>query len=208
MAHGLMSSLTSERGSGNSETDLIAHPIITQKWIPHILCGQKRWKVFSGSWNKTANKIIYRQEPEVLTGENIAVIGSTDWSNYALKIDFKIITESIKPPEGGAILYYNFRNMKNYYSLHFCHAKQTIEIIKRFRGEWKTIAEQDFNIETHKDNNVRINTAAGIHTFMINGAHALEIKDEDISKGCIGLGIKYCDAAFSRVTAAFRQAIK
>lgn len=196
-----MSNCACEITDKRVEIDLLSNPFITQKWVPQFLCGPDRWKVFSGKW-KTArpDAMIYLQEPEAKTGENISIIGSAAWKRYDVHVSFKILNESIKPPEGGAILYYNFRDMKNYYSLHFCHSKNKLELIKRYRGDWSTIVERDFDIDADKEYKVTININTGNHKIIINGINAIEVCDNDVSKGCIGIGIKYCDAEFSHVS--------
>lgn len=200
-----MQSPSCEKNSRNNEIDLLLNPPVTPKWMPQVLCGQNRWKVYSGIWDGTSDRIVYRKDPEVMTGENIAVTGSAQWSNYGLRAVFRILTASIRPPEGGVILYYHFENMNNHYALHFCHVKNTLELIKRVRGAWSTVAAQDFSIETQKDYEVVIDTGGGCHSFLINGAEVLKTVDRDIMQGRIGIGMKYCDVEFSRASVLLHE---
>ena len=130
-------------------------------------------------------------------GENLSIIGSKNWANFNFRIRFKILTESIRPPEGGVILYFLFNSINNFFSFHFCIYKQKIELIKRFRGSWRTLAEQRHHLETQKDYSVMINTISNVHQCLINGTNVIQTRDTDISKGCIGIGVKYCDVEFN-----------
>lgn len=190
-----------EKGEKSFGNNLLSNPNIAHKWIPRFLSSQNYWKVLSGKWQiESPNRIIYLKYPNVKTGENISIIGSKNWADFNFKVRFKILTQSIKPPEGGVILYYLFKNLYNFYSFHFCLSKQKIELIKRLRGTWSTIAEQTYDFETQKDYSVIINTILGMHQCKINGTNVIQKRDTDILKGCIGIGTKYCDIEFTHVS--------
>jgi len=187
--------------SKNSGNNLFSNPSITHKWIPFFLSSQYSWKVLSGKWQiESPNRIVYLKQPNVKTGENLSIIGSKYWTDFNFKVSFQILTESIKPPEGGVILYFLFKSINNFYSFHFCLFKQKVELIKRLRGSWTTIAEESYDFETHKDYSVIINTNSDIHQCKINGTNVIQKRDADISKGCIGIGMKYCDVEFSHAS--------
>jgi len=189
-----MSKCTWEKTDKSFEIDLLSNPFITRKWIPHFLCGPNRWKVLSGKWEvKSPGKILYTMEAEVKTGENISLIGSPSWSNYVLRVKLKFMSESIKPPHGGAIIYFLFKNIRNYYSIHICIYKKRIEIIKRYLGNWIALAGQDYDLRQGKEYDVSINTDSGTHQCQINGVNLFEVRDNDISKGRVGIGTKYCN---------------
>ncbi|MBP1608218.1 MAG: Pectate lyase [Acidobacteria bacterium] len=165
-----------------------------------MLCGPNHWKVLSGTWRiQGPQEVLYLQAPERNTGENIAVIGSHNWAGYELEATVSILGKSIKPPEGGAILYYHFRNPKNYCSLHLCISKGKLEVIKRFRGEWSILAEREFFLETQRKYQITIRTGSAIDTIRINSEIQFEIHRQDIPAGCVGVGIKYCDVVFARL---------
>jgi hypothetical protein len=177
--------------------NLLSISQITSKWIPRFLSSQYSWKILSGKWKaKSSDRIIYLKQPNVKTGENISIIGSKNWADFNFQVRFKILTQSINPPEGGVILYYLFKNLDNFYSFHFCLSKHKIQLIKKLRGTWSRIAEQTYDFETQKDYSVIITTMLGMHQCKINGTNVIQKRDTDISKGCIGLGIKYCDVEF------------
>jgi hypothetical protein len=180
--------------------DLLSKPKIQTLWIPKMLCGPNRWKVFSGTWQvQGPQEILYLKEQNTRTGENLAVIGSRRWADYRFEATVSILEESIKPPEGGAILYYHFRNMKNYYSLHLCTSKGKLEVIKRFRGTWSIIAEREFCLETHRKYRITIRTGSGKDIIQIDGETQFEIQRQDILAGCVGVGTKYCNVVFAQV---------
>lgn len=133
------------------------------------------------------------------TAESIAIAGSLKWSGYSLRATFKILTDSQKPPEGGVIMYTHFKNFRNYYSFHFCHFKRKIELIKRFCGVWTTIAENSFVFQLGKDYEIEIGAGSDSHLCCIDGQKLIDVKDADISTGCVGIGTKYCSAEFRRI---------
>ena len=181
--------------------NLLSNPHIGHRWIPRFFIHKHFWKVLSGKWLvKSPNQIIYLKQPYVKTAENISIIGSSNWNNLILQIKFKILTDTKKPPEGGVILYTLFKNIKNFYSFHICIFKQRIEFIKRYRGIWSVIAEQEFNVEIQKDYFMKVRRSSGIHELEINGTNQFTACDEDISNGCIGIGIKYCDVELNHVS--------
>lgn len=183
------------------EIDLLSNPKLINKWIPQFCCGLNSWKIFSGKWKiEPPNKILCFGKTTLNTGENISLIGSSGWSDYTFQIKFKILTESIKPPEGGVICYSHFKNFRNYYSFHFCHFKKKIELIKRFKGTWSTIAEQDYAFDIQKEYFIALSSIFGFHECWINGVNYLKVKDNDVSEGCIGIGTKFCDVEFSHAS--------
>lgn len=190
-----------ERGKSRPETNLLSNPKFHPKWIPRILASKYSWKILSGRWDiETPGRIIYLKQPRLKTGENISLIGSNDWADLKFNVRFKILTESVKPPEGGVILYFHYKNIKNFYSFHFCLSKQKIELIKRHRGVWSTILKQRYELSVQKEYRVIVKTVSGTHQCKVNGNHLAESRDKDISKGCIGIGVKYCDSEFNHVS--------
>jgi hypothetical protein len=184
-----------------AETDLLATCSGTIKWIPQFLRGKNCWKIFSGEWSlETPNKMVCRNRPHVSTGENLAIIGSRRWRKFTFKIKFKILTESIKPPQGGAIVYFRFANTRNFYSVHCCLCKNRIELIKRVKGNWCTLQSAGANFETGRSYTITINTDHGHHSCHLNGLNVIRAKDTDILKGCLGIGAKYCDVEFDQVS--------
>ena len=186
------------------KSDLLSDPHIVHKWFPSFLRSRNSWQILSGSWQiKSSNRIVYLKEPKVKTGENFSVTGSKSWANFKFQIRFKILTKSIKPPEGGVILYFLFNSMKSFYSLHCCIYKQKIELIKRFRGIWSTLAGYNHCLEINKYYCVTINTNANVHQCIINGTKIIQTYDAGISSGCIGIGVKYCDVEFDHASISF-----
>lgn len=183
------------------QIDFLSSSKVRPKWIPCFLRGQYSWKVLSGQWELEApNRVKHLTENKITRGESIALIGSPRWNHFTFQVTFKILTNSLKPPEGGVILYFLFKNINNYYSFHFCHFKRKIELIKRIRGIWTIIADQVYDLKTHKDYCITISTNSGIHQCQIDGRNQIEINDKDIAKGCVGIGAKYCNVEFSHVS--------
>jgi len=190
------------------EIDLLTKPWRIQRWIPHLLRRQQYWKVFSGDWDRgLSDRIVFHKESPESGTENASVIGSSQWEQFTFKVKFKMISDSIKSPEGGVIMFFLFKNIKNHYSIHFCLFKQKIELIKRLHGTWTTIAERYYNFVTGKEYVAVVTTSSGAHQCHIDGANQIEAFDGDISRGCVGIGAKYCDIEFSHVSVMVPQKI-
>lgn len=152
------------------------------------------------------HRIIYYKDHRVSHTENASIIGSPEWTAYSLQVSFRIRSDSIRPPEGGVIVFFLFKNIRNHYAFHFCLAKQKIELLKRVRGTWTTIAERDYPLETQKEYRSQIRTGSGIHQCDVGGEMQIQASDTDIAEGCVGIGAKYCDVEFSHLTLSFPAA--
>ena len=181
--------------------DLLSANQGIHRWGPQFQRRRNSWKVYSGQWEvQSSVRLRYLCNPKVKTGENLSVVGSPRWNNFIFHANFKIFTDTLKPPEGGVILYFLFKNIKNFYSFHFCLFKQKIEYIKRIHGVWSSIAEQNYNIKAEKEYGIEISTISGIHSCRINGEELLLSGDKDIPKGRVGIGVKYCNAEFNHLS--------
>ena len=187
------------------EVNLLNSCKIKPKWIPRFLSGQYSWKIFSGKWKlESPNKLKYFHNPGVRFGENISIAGSGEWNDFALQAKFKFLNESSRPPEGGAILYFLFRNIKNHYSLHFCLSKKRIEFVKRYKGNWSILESKSYDLETQREYFTTIITKSGFHYCQMDGGDLIICGDRDISKGCVGIGTKYCDTEFNSISISLR----
>jgi hypothetical protein len=186
------------------QMDLLSKPETTCRWVPKVLLGRDRWKVFSGEWlRKSSDEIVYQQQTQVRSGENISVIGSNRWSDYRFEAIISFLDHSIKPPEGGAILYYHFTNMNNYYCLHLCLEKQSLEIIKRVKGIWSTVFKHGFDCGILKPYRITIDTRSGTDSFLVDGEALVKFNKQDLTHGCVGIGVKYCNVSFSRASVSW-----
>lgn len=167
---------------------------------------QNSWKVFSGKWQICSpHRTICINQPSERSIENISVIGSPSWNSFTFQTRLRVLSESTKPPEGGAIVYFLFKNIKNYYSLHFCVSKQKIELIKRVKGVWTTLAEQYSTVRVGENYLLNIKTHLGIHQYQINQSDSIMVVDSDIQTGCVGFGVKYCNVEFSQPNISFHS---
>lgn len=184
--------------------DFLERQYFRYRWPWRYFPKKTTWRIFSGDWIlKSPNSIYCKADPKVKTGENLSVYGSERWENYTFEVRFRISTTSIKPPEGGAILYFNYSGKKDFYSFHFCPSKQRIEMIKRVKGRWATLGKKSCDLHIGKENTVRIVTNNGLHKCSMDGNNLLEILDDRIQSGCIGIGTKYCDTEFMNVSIRF-----
>lgn len=180
--------------------DLLSLSSRPQRWISMFLRRKDSWRVFSGTWEKLSqDTIIYHCKPTVKYSENLSIIGPRSWQTFTLNLKFKILTDSLKPPEGGAIIYFLFMNERNYYSLHICLFKQKLELIKRYGGIWTTIAQREFPLKKNKEYYLSLTTKSGHHQIYIEGSKYLTANDSSIRRGCVGLGAKFCNIMYSQV---------
>ncbi len=184
--------------------DLLRDTAMAPKYVPSFLRPASHWKRVSGKWErKPAGVIRYLHDPSVVGGENSSLIGSRRWEDFTLSVTFRMLSGSTRPPEGGVILYFLYRSAGNFYSCHFCQWKQKIEFVKRIRGKWSSTAEGSIHLDLHTDYNASLTTASGVHTCRVDGAEVLRVEDSAIVRGCVGLGVKYCNAEFSSVSISF-----
>jgi len=185
---------------GSKQFDLLSS-LRKPKMRNHRFLRQKdSWNVFSGTWASGSNTaMIYYKDPAIKHGENISIARHQKLTNLSLRVDFTILTETIRPPEGGIIIYTHFKNRRNYYSFHFCLYKDTIQLIKRLKGKWKIISECHYPVALKRQYSVTITAANGYHFCQVSGKPVIYVSDTDITYGSVGLGVKYCDASFSRI---------
>lgn len=184
--------------------DFLLDPEFTHKWVPQFLRRQDHWKVYSGRLEvQSAKTFKYLSDPSVKGGENVSIVGSKSWKDYIFRAKFTFLTHTLKPPEGGLILYFLFRNIRNYYSFHFALFKHKIEFIKRFKGMWTTMAKHDYRLETEKEYCIEISSRQGIHQCQVDGRSVITVHDTHISRGSVGIGVKYCDAEFTHLSISF-----
>jgi hypothetical protein len=182
------------------EIDFLAEPRTKSKWMPHFWGDRYAWQVLSGEWRVSSpHAVVYRQNPAIRNGENISVVGSRHWGDFDLRLQLRFLTVSSRPPEGGAIVYFFIRNLRNYYSFHLCLDKQRVEFIKRRDGFWNEHGRREFHFAEEEDYSVEIASRGGVHECRINGTGVMAVKDRDFSRGRIGLGVKYCDLELSKV---------
>lgn len=198
-----MSNQSEKASSGYQDIDLLSPAHVTRSWVPNFLRSRHSWKVLSGKWKlESPQRFICIQGPKMSAAEDLCIVGQTDWDNLTFHVNFRMLSRSRKPPEGGTIVYFLFKNTRNHYSFHFCLFKQRIEFIKRVRGHWTIMTGRYYNLKTQRDYTVTINTNAGAHHCCIDGTDLMDVHDSDILAGCVGIGSKYCDVEFSRISAS------
>lgn len=165
------------------------------------------WKYTTDQWRVSRNnefgneagEIVY-QQPLARNGESMSIIRAGDWKDYSFSVDFQFTTHTIAPPEGGAILYFRYRNRKNYYSVHFCLATRRIEFWKRVAGEWQKVAiGAAIPFEVGRWYTAVVQTVGSRHDCYIDGHLAGRLEDADFPAGTAGIGAKFCGASFRRI---------
>lgn len=159
-----------------------------------------RWQIArNGEVGADTGDVVY-QQPLARTGESMSIIRAGNWEDYTFSVDFRFTTHTIAPPEGGAILYFRYRNKKNYYSVHFCLATRRIEFWKRFHGNWEKAAiGAAVHFEVDRWYTACIRTEGNNHMCFIDDHMAGALEDTDIDAGTAGIGAKFCGASFRRI---------
>jgi hypothetical protein len=112
-------------------------------------------------------------------------------------VSFRFLSNTSKPPEGGAILFFRFRNPRNHCSFHFCLFKKKIQMIRRLRRSWRILEERDCDLDVGKQYSATIRSEAGVHTCQLDELSRLRVVDRAIPRGSVGIGGKYCDIEFA-----------
>ncbi len=190
------------------EIDLLSGAGVYRRWRPHIRRQPYNWKVYSGDWQfELPERILFHRESGMSNSENASVIGASAWDEYDFEVTFKFQSDTVRPPEGGVILLFLFKDIRNHYSFHFCVFKKKIELIKRRHGIWTVMAGCDYNFEKQRDYHVTVSTGSAVHQCKVDETRQIQFVDSDISKGCVGIGAKYCDVEISRVSVSIPSTI-
>jgi hypothetical protein len=157
----------------------------------------ENWKIVSGSWTSAMQPQV-RLNGEGTDGqiESMAVIGRRDWSNIELRVRFKFLSDTMRPPDGGAIVFFLARNRNNHMAFHFCMGKDSIQLFKKVHGIWAMVGETRFEFQLNRQYAAEIRSGSGIHRCLMEDGTCLQANDPDISRGCIGIGGKFCIVEF------------
>ena len=158
-------------------------------------------KPLKGNWEVRGCQLETRYHVnETKCGESVSIVSPGNWRDYAFTVCFSFLSQSVKPDEGGVILYFRYRNTRNHYSFHFCISKHTIELWKRFRSEWTLIAQApQFTFKPKHSYSAIVTTQRHEHSCFLNKVPILKCTDHAIDKGAVGMGAKYCHAVFSNI---------
>jgi hypothetical protein len=156
------------------------------------------WRVSSGRWEKVGeSRIVHHRTEKTKHDESIAVWGPSIWNQTSFTVTFRFLSNTGKPPEGGAILFFLFRNPRNHCSFHFCLFKKKIQMIRRARGSWSILDECDCDLEVGREYSATVHSESGTHACQLDDLNRLEVVDRTIPRGAVGIGGKYCDIEFA-----------
>jgi hypothetical protein len=166
--------------------------------ILKLLRHAHNWKILSGCWTSESESRVQLNGNEA-TGydESMAVIGRRDWSKIELRVRFRFLTNTIRPPDGGAILFFLANNTNNHLAFHYCIGKNSIQLFKKARGVWTILGEQRFEFQLNREYAAMVQTHFGVHECLMEDGTRLKVDDQEISRGCIGIGGKFCNVEFS-----------
>jgi hypothetical protein len=161
-----------------------------------------RWKIISGDWTKQLTAVRLDGNDPANQGESLAILGRRDWTHIEFQAGFRFLTGTIKPPDGGAILFFLARNTNNHLAFHFCIGKNRIQLFKKARGTWAMLGEETFEFELNKHYTAKIRTESGVHHCLMDDGTCLQIEDSEIFRGRIGIGGKLCSIEFDWLSLA------
>ncbi len=155
------------------------------------------WRRISGAWQcEDSDSGMVLTEPMGRGDESAAIYEGIKTARCAVHVSLRLLTESCAPPQGGAIVYFLFKNPKNHYSFHFCLPKGRVEFVKRYKGSWSVGEGVEFPLRTHRQYEIDITSDAARHTCSVDGSPVLTVHDADIAMGSPGVGAKCCGAEF------------
>jgi hypothetical protein len=135
------------------------------------------WKIFSGNWVKNSGiGVRLEAEKKASLGESMAIIGP-GWTDVEFRVSFKFLSDTIRPPDGGAIIFFLVRNSTNHLAFHCCVAKKRIQLFKRTRGIWTMLGENSFDFRLGREYDVQIKTCSGVHECRVDGS-TIQMRDQ------------------------------
>jgi hypothetical protein len=167
-------------------------PILARLWRG------RNWNVISGSWSReslTGVRLNAARDAEHL--ESMAIFGPRDWKTIELRARFRFLTDTIRPPDGGAILFFLARNQNNHLAFHYCVGKNKVQLFKKAHGVWTLLSDRSFEFQLNREYVTEVRSHFGIHECVMDDGTRLRTCDLEIPCGCIGIGGKYCDVEFS-----------
>ena len=171
-------------------------------WFSRLLAGDKDWKLISGSWVRTpGSRVVLKADLAPGAQESMAVIGAS-LRGIDLSVRFNLNTDTVRPPDGGAIVFFLVQNPRSHLSFHFCVAKRRIQLFKRTRESWTMLGEERFAFEVKREYDVRVRSRLGLHECMMEDGTSVQAKGDQFERGSIGIGGKLCEVEFSHFWAA------
>ncbi len=167
-----------------------------------FLARDEDWKIIAGRWaRKPDSCVVMKTEDKPGAGESMAVIGPS-LSDIDLRVRFTLQTDTIRPPDGGAIIFFLVRNAQVHLSFHFCVAKNRIQLFKRTRRVWTMLGEGKFAFGLNREYDVQVRSRLGLHECRMEDGTTVQAKDGQLERGCTGIGGKLCDVEFSHFWAS------
>jgi hypothetical protein len=127
----------------------------------------------------------------------MAIIGPRDSNKIQLRVGFKFLTNTIIPPDGGAIVFFLAGNANSHLAFHYCIGKNNIQLFKKAHDVWTMLGAQSFEFQLNRDYMAEIRSHSGVHECLMQDGTHLRVDDHEISRGCIGIGGKLCDIEFN-----------
>ncbi len=164
--------------------------------MPSCLRRADDWDVISGRWVRESDcSVVLNGNGEEV--ESMAVTGSRKWSSIELRARFRFLSGTVRPPDGGAILFFLARNAANHLAFHYCVGKNRVQLFKKARGVWTMLGEQNFVFELNRDYLAEIRSRPGAHECLMEDGTHLRFDDHEVSRGRVGIGGKFCAVRFS-----------
>jgi len=166
--------------------------------------GHPNWKLISGVWrirtDSGAPCLVGRAHAARREEDAILVTAREGWRNCALSVQVQAVTPSSRPPEGGVILYLRYGGVQSHHAVHLCLPKQSLELWRCDRGSWHQVGDIcAVDIRVSQWYTVSVLDAGDRLACFVDGHLLLDSVDHSPPGGRIGLGAKFCEAAFARV---------
>jgi hypothetical protein len=165
--------------------------------IPRLWRSARAWDIVSGDWTRQPEgPVRLRGDRDPRPGESMALIGRQCGHELAIRVRFRFLSDTCKPPEGGAIVFFLVQNEENHLAFHYCLGKNQIQLYKRIHGVWTMLGAQSFQFELSREYEVGIQTGGGVHECRMRDVSILRVCDRELLLGSVGIGGKFCDIEF------------
>lgn len=146
--------------------------------------GPSSWYAFDGVLSQASNiwgGSVTATNPE--KPGTYAIIGTKDWSNHALSVDFR------SQGDGAIGVMFRYKNENNYYRFSMDNQNGYRRLIKKLNGSTSVMSENKGDYPAGQWNSLQIKAIQGNITVFINDKYALSATDNSFTTGKIGL---YC----------------
>lgn len=93
-----------------------------------------KWTVLDGTWQTTLNGTIVYEQTKKNLERTISTAGNPNWTDYVFEVKVKFLFPPGTPPRTGAILFFRFQDVSNYYSLYLGEDTNELVLYRTING--------------------------------------------------------------------------